>query len=100
MSIHNRVNEVYPFQLAKALIEAKCTNTDDLVGFLLGEDSDYVVYHRNDVYKKSSLKQRLHLLWLTPCWFVCVPFLWLFTGETGVSQHGKLGKWIAKVTGI
>jgi len=68
---------------------------------LFDEDGEYRVYHDADPYaKNNTITSRLHLLWLMPCWMICTPFLWLFTGETGISQHSKLGMWIAKKTGI
>lgn len=101
MSIHNRVHEVYRSQLERDLLDRKVYSVSGALDVLFDEDGDYRIYHDADPYSKNNtINSRLHLLWLTPCWIVCAPFLWLFTGEIGISQHSKLGKWIAKKTGI
>lgn len=101
MSIHNRVHETHRMQLERDLIDRKVFSVSGALDVLFDEDGDYRVYHDVDPYaKNNTITSRLNLLWLTPCWLICAPFLWLCTGETGISQHGKLGKWIAKVTGL
>lgn len=105
MSIHNRVHEAYKHQILQDFKENKYLpkTPEGLLEFLFDEDSDYRVYHYNDPWGESNKRtifNRLNTLWMLPIWAVCAPFLWLSTGETGINQHSKLGKWIAKVTGL
>lgn len=102
MSIHNRVHEAYKYKLLAEFKENKYLpqTPEGMLDFLFEDDSDYVVYYYNDPYNKSTLKHRLNTMWMLPLWFVCAPFLWVFTGNTGINQHSKLGKWISKVTGL
>jgi hypothetical protein len=102
MSIHNRVHEAYKHKLLAEFKENKYLpqTPEGLVEFLFDEDSEYRVYYYNDPYTKRTIANRLNTLWMLPIWAVCAPFLWLFTGEIGINQHSKLGKWITKVTGL
>lgn len=106
MSIHNRVHEAYKHQIERDFKESHLPQTiNGLLDFLCDDEErgDYRVYHFNDPWGASNKKtvcNRLNTLWMIPIWLVCAPFLWLFTGEAGVSQHGQLGKWIAKITGL
>ena len=102
MSIHNRVHKAYYFKVLSEFKENKYLpqTPEGMLDFLFEDNSDYVVYYYNDPYTKSTLKHRLNTMWMLPLWFVCAPFLWVFTGDTGINQHSKLGKWISKVTGL
>lgn len=102
MSIHNRVHEAYKYKLLAEFKDNKYLpqTPEGLLEFLFDEDSEYRIYYYDDPYTKRSVVHRLNTLWMLPIWAVCAPFLWLFTGETGINQHSKLGKWIAKVTGL
>lgn len=103
MSIHNRVHEAYKHQIEKDFKESHLPQTiNGLLDFLCDDEErgDYRVYHLNDVYEKTTLKQRLNVLWLVPVWWIIAPFKWVFTGKAGVSQHSKVGKWLAKMTGL
>lgn len=102
MSIHNRVHEAYKHKILAQFKENKYLpqTPEGLLDFLFGDDSEYRVYYYDDIYTKRTVINRLNTLWLLPTWVVCAPFLWLSTGETGINQHSKLGKWIAKVTGL
>ena len=102
MSIHNRVHEAHRYTvLAQFKANKYLPQTPEgMLDFLFEDNSDYVVYYYNDPYTKSTLKHRLNIMWMVPLWFVCAPFLWVFTGDTGINQHSKLGKWISKVTGL
>ena len=101
MSIHNRVHEAHRYTvLAQFKANKYLPQTPEgLLDFLFEDNSDYVIYYYNDPYTKSTLKHRLNTMWMLPLWFVCAPFLWVFTGDTGINQHSKLGKWISKMTG-
>lgn len=102
MSIHNRVHSAYKFKILAEFKENKYLpqTPEGLLEFLFDEDSEYVIYYYKDPYTKSTLKHRLNTMWMLPLWFVCAPILWVFTGDTGINQHSKLGKWISKVTGL
>lgn len=102
MSIHNRVHEAHRYALLAQFKANKYLpqTPEGLLEFLFDEDSEYRIYYYDDPYTKSTLKHRLNTMWMLPLWFVCAPFLWVFTGNTGINQHSKLGKWISKVTGL
>jgi hypothetical protein len=104
MSIHNRVQEAYKYKLLAEFKENKYLpqTPEGLLEFLFDDDSEYRIYYYNDPWgsSKRTIGNRLNTLWMLPIWAVCAPFLWLFTGEAGINQHSKLGKWIAKVTGL
>lgn len=101
MSIHNRVHEAHRYTvLAQFKANKYLPQTPEgLLEFLFDDNSEYRIYYYDDPYTKSTLKHRLNTLWMLPVWLVCAPFLWVFTGKTGVNQHSKLGKWISKMTG-
>lgn len=108
MTIHRYAHKAYKHQLKKDFEENKYLpkTVDGLLDYLFSEDqwgdkySNYIVYRDRDSYDKTTLKQRINLLWVFPMWFVFSPFLWLFTGKFRISQHSKLGKWLAKITGL
>lgn len=102
MSIHNRVHEAYRFKILSEFKENKYLpqTPEGLLEFLFNEDSEYRIYYYDDPYTNNTISQRLNTMWVLPLWFVCAPFLWVFTGNTGINQHSKLGKWISKVTGV
>lgn len=102
MSIHNRLHSAYKFKVLSEFKENKYLpqTPEGMLDFLFEDNSDYVIYYYNDPYTKSTLKHRLNTMWMLPLWLVCAPFLWVFTGDTGINQHSKLGKWISKVTGL
>jgi hypothetical protein len=101
MSIHNRVHEAHRYTvLAQFKANKYLPQTPEgMLEFLFDEDSEYRIYYYDDPYTESTLTHRLNTLWMLPIWFVCAPFLWVFTGKTGINQHSKLGKWISKMTG-
>lgn len=102
MSIHNRVHEAYKYKLLAEFKENKYLpqTPEGMLDFLFDEDSDYRVYYYDNPYTEHTVGNRVAALVIWPFWLVCAPFLWLFTGDTGINQHSKLGKWIAKVTGL
>ncbi|AMR57363.1 hypothetical protein vB_PsyM_KIL3b_0117 [Pseudomonas phage vB_PsyM_KIL3b] len=102
MSIHRRVNEAYSFQLLNSFKENNTfpDTAQGMVDYLFQDESDYKVYHLKEVYNKSTLVNRLNLLWVYPIWLVASPFLWVFTGSAGVDNHSKLGKFLAKITNV
>lgn len=102
MSIHNRVHEAHYYTILNEFKENKYLpqTPEGMLEFLFADNSEYRIYYYDDSYTKSTLAHRLNTLWMLPVWFVCAPFLWMFTGKTGINQHSKLGKWISKVTGM
>lgn len=102
MSIHSRLNEAYRHQILNDFEDNKYLpkTPEGLLEFLYSDESNYKIYHYKDPYTKSTWRNRLNTLWLVPLWFIVSPFIWLFTGQFGINQHSKLGKWIAKVTGL
>lgn len=101
MSIHNRVHSAYKFKILSEFKENKYLpqTPEGMLEFLFEDNSEYRIYYYDDPYTKNTIGQRLNTMWMLPLWFVCAPFLWVFTGDTGINQHSKLGKWISKMTG-
>lgn len=104
MSIHNRVNKAYQTDLLRDFKENKHLpqTPEGLVTYLFDDDigSGYIVYRYKNQYDKTTFTQRLNRLWVVPCWWVIAPFKWIMTGSAGVNDHDKLGKWLAKITGL
>lgn len=102
MSIHNRLNEAYRHQILNDFEDNQYypKTPEGLLEFLYSDESNYKIYHYKDIYTKSIWQNRLNRIWVVPIWFVIAPFKWLFTGSSGVNQHTKLGKWLAKITGL
>lgn len=102
MSIHRRVNEAYSFQILNTFKENKYLpdTAEGMLEYLFSDESDYKVYHLREVYNKSTLANRLNLLWIYPVWLVLSPFLWLFTGSAGIDNHSKFGKFLARITNL
>lgn len=105
MSIHRHAKQAYKHQLKKDFLENKYLpqTVDGLLEYLFDQDihyNGYIVYQYKESCDKSTVGQRLNRLWAVPCWWLVAPFKWLFTGSSGVNQHTKLGKWLAKVTGL
>lgn len=102
MSIHRSVNEAYLFQVLESFKENKYLpdTAEGMLDYLFSDESDYKVYHLKEVYNKSTLLSRLNIMWVYPVWLVIAPFLWLFTGNAGVDNHSKFGKFIARITNL
>jgi len=101
LSIHSRLNEAYKNQVLDDFEQCGFyPNTAEGLLDFIREYDDYVIYHRKDPYDKTTVLQRLNTLWVVPTWFVISPFLWITTGKAGFSQHSKIGKWLAKITGL
>lgn len=104
MSIHNRVNKAYQSNLLKDFKDCPYLpkTPEGLIEYLFDDDigSDYIVYRFKEQYDKTTLTQRLNRIWVLPLWFAIAPFKWLLTGHSGVNQHSKFGKWLAKITGL
>ena len=106
MSIHNRVNKAYQIDLLRDFKDYPYLpkTPEGLIEFLFDDEneigSDYVVYRYKERYDKTTLSQRLNRVWVLPIWFIISPFKWLATGSSGVNQQTKLGKWLAKITGL
>lgn len=106
MSIHNYTRKAFKHELKKDFEEDKYLpkTVDGLLEYLFDQDVRYKGYHvylDKEAYSaRSNTTQRLNRLWVVPIWFVIAPFKWLATGSAGVNQHTKLGKWLAKITGL
>lgn len=109
MTIHRRANKAYKHQLKKDFEadESLPKTVDGLLSYLFDEDqwddeySDYIVYKDKQSWEgNTTLAQRLNRLWLFPLVLAYCPIGWVFTGNFGVSQHSKFGKWLANRIGL
>lgn len=68
---------------------------DELLTYMLGDDysdGEYLVYRYE--YSKRSLMNRVNMLWVYPTFLISMPFIWLFTGGTGVTRSSRIGRLI------
>lgn len=104
MTIHRYARKAFKSQLKKDFQDNKYApqTVDGLLDYLFDEDrfTGYLVYQDRESYDKTTLGQRLNRLWIVPCWWLAAPILWITTGDAGISQHTKLGEWLAKKTGL
>lgn len=104
MTIHRYTRKAYKHQLKQDFESNQYSpkTVDGLLDYLFDEDryTGYHVYCDKENYSKSTVLQRFNRLWIIPCWWVVAPFKWLATGSAGVSDHSKLGIWLAKITGL
>ena len=72
-----------------------------LLDYLFDDDSngEYVVIPRFYEYEKRTVIQRLNHLWVIPLWLSVCWIKWIFTGETGIHQESKAGKFLSKIIG-
>lgn len=53
-------------------------------------------------FRKEHVKiwQRFNQLWFVPLYCITIPVQWFFSGHHGFNNESKLGKIIAKMTGL
>lgn len=70
---------------------------DDVLELIIGKDEydyntgDYILYKERNNTKRNFI-QRVNLLWVWPLMVLSIPFVYLFTGNFGVSMNSRLGR--------
>lgn len=89
---------VHRFQIENKLVNRSAAK--EVLDLLFDEDGDYIVYHFSDPYTdKTSVIQRLNLVWVWPSLFLICPIKWMITGEFAFNSHTKFAKILEKLIG-
>lgn len=101
MEMRKKDHNFYRHQIEAEL--DKDASGQDVLDLLFGHynndyQSDYRVIRRYH-YSPKTFTQRLNTVWGIPLTLVCAPFQYLFLGEMGWSETGRVGGFILRVCG-
>ena len=96
MELFTRSYDVPKYELEALWLEK---SAEQVINELMCEDGKYKAVYNEDPNIKTTMLQRINLLWVWPLFLIAAPFSYIIRGKVGVNYYTPAGRLLKRLIG-